>query len=70
MNQNELFSNRRDEYAHLAEVLSSAELRDYIGVEVLGYGVREWAGEIGIAHQNISPRLRSAREKLDSNIDL
>lgn len=52
------------EYVRLAEMLSGAELRDYIGVEVMGYGVREWANEIGIAHQNITPRLRSAREKL------
>lgn len=52
-------------YIELAEKLSAAELRDYIGVEVLGYGVREWAEMIGIAHQNISPRLRDARIKLE-----
>lgn len=54
-----------EEYVMLANALSSAELRDYIGIEVLGYGVREWANMIGIAHQNITPRLRSARAKLD-----
>lgn len=56
-----------DQYTKLAGQLTSAELRDYIGIEILGYGVREWAGEIGIAHQNISPRLRSAREKLEDH---
>ena len=56
-----------DQYTELAGQLTSAELRDYIGVEVLGYGVRQWAREIGIAHQNISLRLRSAREKLDDD---
>lgn len=56
-----------EEYSHLARHLSAAELRDYIGVEVLGYGVREWADMIGIAHQNISPRLREAREKLEAS---
>lgn len=54
-----------DRYIELANSLSAAELRDYIGVELLGYGVREWSREIGIAHQNITPRLRNAREKLE-----
>ena len=57
----------QQQYAELAGRLTAAELRDYLGVEILGYGVREWAGEIGIAHQNISPRLRSAREKLEGH---
>jgi DNA-directed RNA polymerase specialized sigma24 family protein len=54
----------KDEYTELAGQLSAAELRDYIGVEILGYGVREWAAKVGIAHQNISPRLRKARAKI------
>lgn len=58
-----------EEYAQLASVLSGAELRDYIGVEVLGYGVREWAqqistGERAVSHPSVSRQLRSAREKL------
>lgn len=54
-----------DEYARLARELSSAELRDYIGVGLLGHGVREWAREIEKPHQNVSRHLRSAREKLE-----
>lgn len=58
-----------DEYVRLASVLSGAELRDWIGVEVLGYGVREWAQEIStdehtVSHSSVSRQLRSAREKL------
>ena len=54
-----------EDYARLARLLSPAELRDYIGVVVLGYGVREWARKIDKPHQNVSRHLRSAREKLD-----
>ena len=56
-----------DEYTQLAGALSAAELRDYIGVEILGNGVREWAREIGKPHQNVSRHLRSAREKLEDS---
>lgn len=54
-----------DEYARLARFLSPAELRDYIGVEVLGNGVREWGRKINKPHQNVSRNLRSARSKLE-----
>lgn len=58
-----------EEYAHLAGILSGAELRDWIGVEVLGYGVREWARKIStgdrtVSHPSVSRQLRTAREKL------
>lgn len=56
-----------NEYARLARVLSSAELRDYIGVEVLDNGVREWGREIDKPPQNVSRHLRSAREKLEDD---
>ena len=54
-----------DEYTQLAETLSPAELRDYIGVEVVGNGIREWARKIDKPHQNVSRNQRSAREKLE-----
>lgn len=59
-----------DEYTRLATILSGAELRDYIAVEIFGYGVREWAREISsgdrtVSHPSVSRQLRSAREKLE-----
>lgn len=53
-----------EDYARLAQLLSPAELRDYIGVEVHGNGVREWARKVEKPHQNVSRNHRSARETL------
>ena len=54
-----------EEFVALARELSGAEQQDWIGVEVLGYGVREWGREIGRPHQSVSRNLSNARRKLE-----
>lgn len=54
-----------EDYVRLARLLSAAELRDYIGVEVHDNGIREWGRKIDKPHQNVSRNLSKAREKLD-----